>query len=352
MLRDQIRLDGSFMDQMQASLAAEQEARQNAEAGQAALTARVQALEAEAQAAAAALATERSQAAATEVDIRAALGAEQAARQTAEAKKGALDLRVKALVAEITELRVTLQARAKAAEENLASERSRAAAAEAAIRTALEAEQSARQATEAKQAALATQLQILETEAGLLRDQIRLDGSVMDEMQAALSVERQQITALQAAQEAAETQAQSRIEAERAARLKAEADLGEMIRQLQAQVQQAGQELEAYLVQVETLQSERSALLAQIAQLRAARADLEGYYDQAKQVSDQVDMLTTDLGGLQQALKIAQAEAAERGQHVAWLEGEISRIYRSRSYRLTTPLRKLRTSIGGTGDNA
>lgn len=118
-----------------------------------------------------------------------------------------------------------------------------------------------------------------ETEAGLLREQVRLDVVALDQMQAALS-------------------------------------------------------------------TERGDLLAQIGQLRESRDDLEVYYDHARKFSEQVDALTADLRGLQSALQAAQAEAAERAQHVAWLQDEITRIHGSRSYRLMTPLRKLRKTIG------
>jgi chromosome segregation ATPase len=164
-------------------------------------------------------------------------------------------------------------------------------------------------------------------------------------MQTVLLAERDKAATLEAGHAADRAQAQALIETERAASAKTKAELDEMIRQLQTRVQHAGQELASYHTQVEGLQAERAALLVQIAQLREARTDLEGYYDHAKQFSDQVDVLTTDLGGLQHALQIAQAEAAERAQHVTWLEEEIGRIHRSRSYRLTTPLRKLRKTI-------
>ena len=336
----------------------------SAEAGRAEALARVAALETEAtklrktlqdaaKTAEAALAAERARAAEAEAAISATLAAteaeaallrdqlrldsaaleqsqaaflsEQNSRQAAEAGRADALARVAALEAEATKLRKTLQDAAKTAEAVLAAERARAAEAEAAINATLAA---------------------TEAEADLLRDQLRLDGEVMEQMQTALLAERDKAATLEAGHAADRAQAHALIEAERAASAKTRTDLNEMIHQLQTQVQHAGQALETALAQVDSLQADRSALLVQIAQLRAARADLEGYYDHAKQSSEQLGVLTTDLEGLQSALQMAQAEAAERAQHVAWLEEEIGRIHGSRSYRLTNPLRKLRKTLG------
>ena len=284
--------------------------------------------------------------------LRAALGQAEAALAKQQARAQAVEAETELLRDQIRlEERGLAQAQAALEAAQSACEAARLEAASLrAARVELEcALAAARAQAQVAQAETQAKLAALAAEAELLRDQIRLEGGTLEEMQLALMAERDMRASLQATTEA---QAKSAVQAERAARAEAQADRDEMIGHLRAQLYQAGQELEICHAHLDGLQSERADLLTQIEELRAARADLEGYYDHAKQASAQVDVLNMHLEGLQDALRKAQAEAAERAQHVAWLQDEISRIHRSRSYRLTTPLRKLRTTIGGTNDSA
>ncbi|MBL4919330.1 hypothetical protein [Szabonella alba] len=153
----------------------------------------------------------------------------------------------------------------------------------------------------------------LAAEAALLHEQVRMDAALQAETQGRLGAE-------QGRSKAAEAQE-------------------EMIRQLRAQIHQTGQGLESCHAQIDSLGAERDGLLDQLHRMQQAQADLEGYYDRARAFSEQVEALTAELQKTQTLLE-------ERERHRTWLQDEIGRIHRSRSYRLTAPLRRIRKIVG------
>lgn len=196
------------------------------------------------------------------------------------------------------------------------------------------------------EAALAAERTRAEAETALLRDQIRLDAGLIEELQGRLAAEIDRGKAAEARGAEAEAQrlalAEKLAAAERAGRDRLERAMEEqeqMVRQLRAQIHQMGQGLESYHAQVESLEAERADLLEQVRQMQETREDLEGYYDRAREFSAQVEVLTAEL-------QMVQALLAERGHHLEWLQDEIGRIHRSRSYRLTAPLRRIRKIVG------
>ena len=188
----------------------------------------------------------------------------------------------------------------------------------------------------------AAHLILKDEEIRLLRTQVALSGTAMGQLQAALSAERPKIAAAEARVKVMEAAEQFATEAH----TKAEAEFGQMNAQLRAQIHQVGQGLESYHVQVASLQAERTGLLSQISQLNDARADLEGYYDRAQQLTQQVDVLTADIARMQADLTAAQDHIERVQTDLTSAQDHIGLIHRSLSYRLMTPLRKMRTLMG------
>lgn len=212
-----------------------------------------------------------------------------------------------------------------------------------AARTAATSEESRSLAAEAARAAL-------QAEAGLLRDQVRLDNMSADRLQAALVAAetrgreaQAQIARLREAQHKLETALEASRRETREARGQAEAEFSQMIGQLREQVFQTGQALAGHHSQLEALQAERADLMSQIEQVEGAREELEGYYDRARQFSGRIEALTGDIGRLQAEAEAARQALDDRTRQAEFLEAEIGRIHRSRSYRLTEPLRKIRS---------
>ncbi len=197
----------------------------------------------------------------------------------------------------------------------------------------------------------------LQAEIGLLREQIHADSETAGGLEAALSEAKADRGALQAEirllreQIRADIDVQSRLEAvlrasrleTREARGQAEAEFSQMIGQLREQVFQTGQALAGHHSQLEALQAERADLMSQIEQVEGAREELEGYYDRARQFSGRIEALTGDIGRLQAEAEAARQALDDRTRQAEFLEAEIGRIHRSRSYRLTEPLRKIRS---------
>ncbi len=189
--------------------------------------------------------------------------------------------------------------------------------------------------TEATVAAQAAQ-----AEAGLLRDQIRLQDSALQDTRSALALQLGKLAEAEAAQERQQVLAERQSAAAEKRLSQTQEAAESVIRQLRDQLYQMGQGLESYHAQLEALQIERQELLAQVRQLHEIREELEGYFDRARQLSGQVESLGSDVTQLQGAL-------SDRTQQAQWLQDEIQRIYRTRSYRLTAPLRKVRVALKG-----
>lgn len=181
-----------------------------------------------------------------------------------------------------------------------------------------------------------------ENEVALLREQIRLDRTCIENLQSTVDAERAKNTAQVASANAMKAALEAKLkEAEQAApkaRQKAEDELGQMIQQLREQIRHMSQGLESYHGQVENLEAERSDLIGKVGQLHRGQEDLEGYYDQARKLTDQVASMSDELTSLRGLLE-------ERDTHLSELQNEIAKIHRSRSYRLMTPLRKIRKAI-------
>ncbi|WP_435257293.1 hypothetical protein ACSBLW_14385 [Thioclava sp. FR2] len=203
-------------------------------------------------------------------------------------------------------------------------------------------EQSKAKSSEMSLAKTRTALSQTEKEMSLLREQVRLDREGIEQLQAMLNAERAKTSAQAASTRTIQASFEAKLkEAEQAAitaREKAEAESGQMIQQLREQVRLMSASLENYHGQVENFESERGDLLCKIDQLHRGQEDLEGYYDQARRLTDQVTSMSDELLSL-------RAQLEERDGKITWLQTEIAKIYRSRSYRLMTPLRKIRKAI-------
>lgn len=123
---------------------------------------------------------------------------------------------------------------------------------------------------------------------------------------------------------------------------KVQQDGQRVIAQLRQQVFNLGQELELQHSRGEAHQVERQELLSEIRELHAIRAELESYFDHAQRLQEQVGVLSAQAGRLEGEVQAGQSALSERAAHAEWLAAEMQRIYKSRSYRLLTPLRKLR----------
>jgi chromosome segregation ATPase len=187
-----------------------------------------------------------------------------------------------------------------------------------------------------------------EAEAVLLRDQIRLESAALQETRAALALQSDTAREAQAAYDKLQVQTnRQREEAETQLR-RVQDEAQTVIRQLRDQLYRMGQGLESYHVQLDAMQIERQELLAQIRQLHEIREDLECYFDRASDLSAQVDALGAETTRLQTELGAGQAELLEHRQHTEWLQGEVQRIYKSRSYRMMSPLRRVRVALQDT----
>lgn len=313
LLRDQIRLDESARQEMQAQLTAAQQAIGVADAARSEAEARIRKLEDEA----ALLRDQIRLDDGARLDMQAQLMAAQQAISAANAARAEADATLKDHQTQSALLRDQIRLGESARQEI-----------EAQLTAAQQANSASAKALHVAQA----RLKALEDEAALLRDQIRLDAKLFGDMQAAQHKAEQLLDATRREGQAALAAAEDRS--------------SQMIRHLREQIHQIGQGLESYHAQVDALQAERADLLGQIRELHGAREDLEGYYDRARLLADQVDGLTQDIGRLQAELIAAQNFVAEGQHHTQFLEAEIARIHRSRSYRMATPLRKIRKLLG------
>lgn len=202
-------------------------------------------------------------------------------------------------------------------------------------------EAAARVEAEAQARALAAS----RAECDLLRDQIRLDSGALQKLHDRLAEQTDRAARAEAARDGLQAETARERDAAQAKLARTEAEAQEVIRQLRDQLHQMGQGLESHRVQLEALQAEREDLLVQIRELHHIREELEGYFDRAQELAGQVDGLSAEIGRLQAEALARQQALLESTRHAGWLQEEIQRIHRSRSYRLMAPLRRIRSAL-------